>query len=103
MRRREREGPPAGMPGWLVEYRPELWADDLEDPLEVYYFGRFRWTEALAEWLSGGTPAPRSKFPRPVAGVSANTSPISEDRLGGTAPRVNRADVERRSRPIKLH
>lgn len=103
MRRREREGPPAGMPDWLVEYRPELWADDLDDPLQVYYFGRCRWEEALVEWLSGGTPTPRSKSPRPVAGGSFNTCPISEDRLGGNGPRVNRANVERRARPIKLH
>lgn len=44
------------MPDWLAVYRPELWASDPEDPLQVYYFGRFRWREARQEWARGGRP-----------------------------------------------
>lgn len=64
------------MPDWLAEYRPELWADDLDDPLQVYYFGRFPWTAAHEEWQRGGDPQPKIQPPRPVHRDSGNTIPV---------------------------
>ncbi|MEY9489059.1 hypothetical protein RKD26_004853 [Streptomyces calvus] len=65
-----------GMPRWLAEYRPEQWAEDLDDPLQVYYFGRCDWQAAREEWQQGGDPQPKIQTPRPVHGDSGNTSPI---------------------------
>lgn len=78
-----------GMPGWLAEYRPELWAADLEDPLEVYYFGRCRWTAARTEWHQGGDPQPKIQSPRPVQRESVNTSAMAGDRLGVSLPTLS--------------
>lgn len=103
MSRRRASGPPSGMPPELVEFSPADWSDDPHDLLDWYYFGRHRWLDAQSAWLAGDDLVSTSKTPRPVAGVSVNTSPISEDRLGVNPARVNRADVERRARPIKLH
>lgn len=55
-RPRRRTGQLTGMPDWLAVYRPDLWTSDLEDLLEVYYFGRFRWREACQEWAQGRRP-----------------------------------------------
>jgi hypothetical protein len=74
------------MPDWLAEYRPELWVEDLDDPLQVYYFGRFPWTAACEEWLRGGNPQPMIKSPRLVQRGSVNTSSVSGDPLGGSLP-----------------
>ncbi|MFF3617721.1 hypothetical protein [Streptomyces sp. NPDC002467] len=93
------------MPDWLATYRPELWAGDLEDPLEVHYFGRFRWEEACQEWAQGGLPEPRTEFPRPVQTTSVNTTPIREKPPEDPSPPQgpNYVPGIRRARPIKLH
>lgn len=89
MSRPRRAGPryrAGAMPDWLVTYRPEQWAEDLNDMLEVYYFGRCAWLDARKEWLAGGNPQPKIKSPRPVQGGSVNTSSIPEDRTPGPTP-----------------
>jgi hypothetical protein len=52
------------MPDWLAEYRPEQWAEDLDDPLQVYYFGRCAWLDARTDWQQGGDPQPKIQPPR---------------------------------------
>lgn len=74
------------MPGWLVTYRPAQWAEDLGDPLEVYYFGRCRWLDARLEWLAGGDPVCKIKSPRPGARDSVNTFTVPDDRTPGPLP-----------------
>ncbi|MEU9581065.1 hypothetical protein [Streptomyces chilikensis] len=53
-----------GMPDWLREYRPEQWASDLDDPLEVYYFGRYDWQKARSDWLAGLDPVCKIQNPQ---------------------------------------
>lgn len=91
------------MPDWLATYRPDLWVADLEDLLEVHYFGRFRWREACQEWALGGRPEPSTEFPSPVPTHGVNTSPIRQSGPPGGAPTVNRGTTWPVSRPIKLH
>lgn len=92
------------MPDWLATYRPELWTSDLENPLEVYYFGRFRWREACQVWALGGQPEPSPAFPRPVVGVSVNMIPIREGPGAGVPPQgPNYVPAVHQARPIKLH
>lgn len=90
------------MPDWLVEYQPQLWVSDLEDLLEVHYFGRFRWEEARQEWARGGQPEPCTESPRPRGGGSFNTVPISREAPRGAAPwEQNRVPATPRPRYIK--
>ncbi|GAA1528543.1 hypothetical protein GCM10009730_42250 [Streptomyces albidochromogenes] len=51
------------MPAELVAFNPADWSDDPGDPLQWYYFGRFRWTDARNAWLAGS--APLSKIQNP--------------------------------------
>ncbi|MEV5314256.1 hypothetical protein [Streptomyces sp. NPDC052610] len=80
------------MPDWLAEYRPELWAEDLDDPLQVYYFGRCDWQAAREEWLHGGAPKPMIKSPRVVQRGSVNTSSIPETAPKGVPPQARATD-----------
>ncbi|MCX4541456.1 hypothetical protein [Streptomyces sp. NBC_01565] len=91
------------MPDWLATYRPQLWTSDLEDPLEVYYFGRFRWREACQEWALGGQPKPSTESPRLRATDSVNTFPVRQNGPLGGAPTVNKGTTSPVARPIKLH
>lgn len=80
------------MPDWLAVYRPELWAEDLDDPLQVYYFGRFPWTAARKEWLRGGNPQPKIRSPRLVQRDSVYTSSIPETAPEGASPQARATD-----------
>ncbi len=91
------------MPDWLAVYRPELWTSDLEDPLEVYYFGRFRWREACQEWALGGQPEPRTESPSPVQGNSAAGVRRKPPEDPSPPQGSNFVPGIRRARPIKLH
>lgn len=92
------------MPDWLATYRADLWAGDLEDLLEVYYFGRFRWREARQEWALGGRPEPSTEIPRLRATDSVNTIPISATAQGPPGPQgPNYVPAVHQARPIKLH
>ncbi|MFF7895963.1 hypothetical protein ACFZDI_29430 [Streptomyces sp. NPDC007907] len=90
-----------GMPDWLAEYRPELWAEDLDDPLQVYYFGRCDWQAAREEWQQGGDPQPKIESPRPVQRGSVNTLPVPEQAGRPPSPQVNRAKSVPQARPIR--
>lgn len=90
-----------GMPDWLAEYRPEQWVDDLDDPLQAYYFGRCRWTAAREEWQQGGDPQPKIQSPRPVQREGVNTLPVREETGHGSPPQVNRVKPVPQARPIR--
>lgn len=64
MSRRRTQERMGGMPDWLAAYRPEQWADDLDDPLQVWYFGRCAWDEARREWAERGDPHPKIQNPQ---------------------------------------
>jgi hypothetical protein len=89
------------MPDWLAEYRPELWAEDLDDPLQVHYFGRFPWTAAREEWQQGGDPQPKIQSPQTRTEGQREYGPVPEQAGAGAPPQVNRAKSVRQARPIR--
>ncbi|QLJ05717.1 hypothetical protein HZZ00_34985 [Streptomyces sp. NEAU-sy36] len=97
------------MPPQLVAFHFEDWHDPVWDvDYEPgghfqHYLARTEWQEARRRWVNGEEWPPALESPRPVAGGSVYTSPVGEEPRQGATPHLNRAAVEHRARPIKLH
>jgi hypothetical protein len=89
------------MPDWLAEYRPELWAEDLDDPLQVYYFGRCAWLDAREEWQQGGNPQPKIHPPQTCTEGQREYGPVPEQAGEGVPPQASRAASVPLARPIR--
>ncbi|GAA3037030.1 hypothetical protein GCM10010448_19310 [Streptomyces glomeratus] len=105
--RRRVAGSGGGLPAHLVRYdwrdwRPEPDPDDPAPWYSCWYLGLFDWREARREWATVRGVAERA-LPEQVTPPTPDLITAAQPEPAPDAlPRVNRATVVHRSRPIKL-